>query len=265
MSKYLFSLILLVMIISSSFLKVVQASETYVGGVIVAVSDIKIASMAYEKMGFTIKPGKLHDNGLLNAHIKLPNKTNIELMSLVGAPSDDISEKYSKILEQGESGAYLELTGSDADAFSKKIDGIDHEVIRGKYWEYVIFPEGSGLEHIFLFHPYKDYKSKSHFYIHKNNAKMINRVWIEGGKKVEELFQTLGFQHCGERKHASGLSGMSYKTSLGEIIVTKDETADRPKVLGVSAKMDAAPKDFFSRSEANGIWIDDGTQSVNCG
>lgn len=241
-----------------------QANEPHVGGVIVAVSDIETASSSYERLGFTIKPGKLHDNGLLNAHIKLPNKTNIELMSLLGEPGDDIAGKYSSFLEQGEGGAYLELTGSDPDSFSDDLKGIEHDIIRGKYWDYVTFPEGTGLEHIFLFHPHKDYQSKPHFYQHENNARMIEGVWIEGGHKVEELLQALDFRYCGELENSFGATGNSYRTSMGDIIVTKDVTENRPRILGISMNLDTAAKEIFDQGEAHGIWIDNVDQKLNC-
>ena len=245
-------------------IQLVLANEIHIDGVIVAVSDANTATKAYTKMGFTVKPGRMHKNGLLNAHIKLPNKTSIELMSLVSKPTDDISRKYRNILKEGESGAYLTLSGSGAAEFSKKIDGIEHEKIRGRFWDYVIFPEGSGLEHIFLFHPHSEFKSEQRFYIHGNGAKKIDRVWIEGSDKVKDLFIALNFRYCGRVTHELRLTGELFRTSQGDIVVTKKTANGRPKILGVSIEMESKTPILIGNNEANGIWIDNQKRRAEC-
>ena len=79
--------------------------------VINAVDDLDSAIIAFEANGFTVKPGRLHQNGLYNAHIKFKDNTSFELMSVKGDPSDEMAKEYKDLLEDGVGGAYLALSG----------------------------------------------------------------------------------------------------------------------------------------------------------
>ena len=77
--------------------------------VVVAVPDLDAAVGAYRALGFTPKPGRAHANGLLNAHLKFADDTQLELMSLVGDASDEMARtqrthsprKYSTVACRG--------------------------------------------------------------------------------------------------------------------------------------------------------------------
>ena len=53
----------------------VRAEQLRIDHAIIAVLDLEDAVATYREMGFTIKPGRLHKNGLLNSHIKFSDKT----------------------------------------------------------------------------------------------------------------------------------------------------------------------------------------------
>src|SRR5262245_4051661 len=46
-----------------------------------AVRDLGAASARYRALGFALKPGRLHDNSILNNHAKFPDGTEIELIT----------------------------------------------------------------------------------------------------------------------------------------------------------------------------------------
>jgi len=46
-----------------------------------AVKDLEQAKADFEALGFALKPGRPHDNGLRNAHVKFPDGTEIELIT----------------------------------------------------------------------------------------------------------------------------------------------------------------------------------------
>ena len=46
-----------------------------------AVADLDEAAERYRKLGFTLKPGRTHENGIQNRHVKFPDGTEIELIS----------------------------------------------------------------------------------------------------------------------------------------------------------------------------------------
>src|SRR5687768_8791793 len=76
---------------------------------IIVVSDLEHAVSAFRNVGFQIKPGRLHANGLLNAHIKFAEGGEIELMTVRGAARDAMARDYAALLEQGDGGVYVAL------------------------------------------------------------------------------------------------------------------------------------------------------------
>ena len=80
----------------------------------VAVGNLEAASARYAAMGFALKPGRPHDNGLTNRHVKFANGTEVELIT---APSavDDVTAYYRRLIAEGDGGAFLALHPSDAD------------------------------------------------------------------------------------------------------------------------------------------------------
>lgn len=71
----------------------------------VAVRDLEAARSPFERMGFTIKNGRLHENSINNLHIKFDDGTELELIT-ASKPVDDIAKEYLNLLEQGDGGAF---------------------------------------------------------------------------------------------------------------------------------------------------------------
>jgi len=74
----------------------------------IAVRDLDTAAAAYRRLGFSLKPGRAHENGLRNVHAKFPDGTELELIT---APEvrDPLTAKYRKHLEAGDGPAFLAL------------------------------------------------------------------------------------------------------------------------------------------------------------
>ena len=47
----------------------------------IAVKDLEAAKRQYEKLGFSIKPGRLHESGILNAFTKFKDGNLLELIT----------------------------------------------------------------------------------------------------------------------------------------------------------------------------------------
>jgi len=50
----------------------------------IAVRDLDRAKADFEALGFVLKPGRLHTNGLRNAHAKFADGTELELITASG-------------------------------------------------------------------------------------------------------------------------------------------------------------------------------------
>jgi len=74
----------------------------------VVVKDLARAKQDFMRLGFTLKPGRPHDNGLRNEHVKFADGTEIELITPTEA-SDELSSRYVDWLRQGDGAVSLGL------------------------------------------------------------------------------------------------------------------------------------------------------------
>ena len=51
---------------------------------------------AYQRLGFSLKPGRFHAHGLRNNHIKFEDGSGLELISPPGHPTDDLTRRGSE-------------------------------------------------------------------------------------------------------------------------------------------------------------------------
>jgi catechol 2,3-dioxygenase-like lactoylglutathione lyase family enzyme len=72
----------------------------------VAVSDLDRAAELYRRLGFSIKPGRFHADGISNKHVKFEDGGGIELITAQRAV-DALSANYVQLLAQSEGPAYL--------------------------------------------------------------------------------------------------------------------------------------------------------------
>src|SRR5262245_54048788 len=66
----------------------------------VAVADLQKAGERYRSLGFTLKPGRPHTNGIANLHAKFSDHTEIELITAPQAV-DELTTTYREHLKGG--------------------------------------------------------------------------------------------------------------------------------------------------------------------
>ena len=110
----------------------------------IAVDDLDaLAERLTAGFGFLTKPGRPHDNGLENVHIKFEDGSGLELMT-VGRPGDALAERYASLIADGGGGAYLALSGVSADEVQQRLkdvignDDIEFEVIDAERYVYLL-------------------------------------------------------------------------------------------------------------------------------
>ena len=205
--------------------------------VITVVADLDSAVIAFEDLGFTVKKGRLHDNGLLNAHIKFKNNTSFELMSIKGERIDELAREYTELLKSGEGGVFLAITGISIDALADKVNdlGINCNIIPGTSWDYLTFTSESGLAHIFFIDYHIKTIDSKEIITHENSAKGIETVWIEGDEKVKWLLESLGLKPVRIKSDITFGAGQGYLAGSGNIIVLpRNNSYQRPRIKAVS-------------------------------
>jgi catechol 2,3-dioxygenase-like lactoylglutathione lyase family enzyme len=72
----------------------------------IAVNDLERAAARFKALGFVLKPGRPHANGIRNEHAKFPDGTELELITAPEA-RDDLTTKYRRHLSEGDGPAFL--------------------------------------------------------------------------------------------------------------------------------------------------------------
>ncbi len=220
---------ILVLMISMTLLGHRLSGQIRIDHVIVVVSDIEAAKKAYSTLGFSIKEGRLHENGLLNAHIKFVNGTSFELMTIHNATADALAKQYQSLLDKGEGGVYLALTGHQHDSLKVLFTEMEIEFTetKGKLWSYLAFPTDSYLAHLFFIDYYFDTNNLNDPTDHLNGLNSIQTVEIEGGQKVRQFFEHMGLK-LDEKTSA-------FPTSTGDIrLIQRANEKNRPRLVSIT-------------------------------
>ncbi len=156
-----------------------------------AVRDLEDAANTYGQLGFALKPGRFHPNGIRNQHIKFVDGTGIELIT---APKDTDADtaEYVRLLAQGEGPAFLALHTADISALTKRFDAIKQAYAREGSFVKVLAP----AFRLFFFYQ-GDNRSptdKPEHFAHANTANDLIGVWLASNDTAElcTLFRATG-------------------------------------------------------------------------
>ncbi len=209
--------------------KATLGQQVKIDHVICVVKDIEKATKEYEDKGFIVKKGRLHKNGLINAHIKFRNQSSFELMSLKGKPGDAVARTYEKLLNDKEGGVFVALTVPDTEKLQQKLfnNNIQHKVIKAKNWTYITFPDTSGFAHFFFIKYHISIKDDSKTLLHSNNIALINKVYVEGNEKVIALLKTIGLNETEPLSDSEIGTVTEFKTPTGNISIVQAKTLNK--------------------------------------
>ncbi len=156
----------------------------------VAVRDLDAASATYRALGFALKPGRPHPNGIRNAHVKFPDGAGIELLT-VPAAVDPLSAKYTKMIRAGDGPAFLSFHARD-------IAALHAALVAGGY----AFDDANGLtdlrtpalDFLFWVQDNRSPTDRPEHFAHPNGAKALGAVWIatDEGEALARLLVQLG-------------------------------------------------------------------------
>jgi len=208
------------------FITNISAQKIKVDHVIYVTKDLDSTLNKIQNLGFTIKKGSQHKNGILNAHIKFENDSSLEFITINGTPNDAQSKEYQKLISQKEGGVYVAFTGIKLNTLSTKLKKLEiqHSIETGKNWSYLTFPKNSKLAAIFFIEYHTNFKSAPTLYQHKNGVKKINTIYLEGDESTIEVLKLLEINY----------SDNQFSTSTGNIIVISAKNNQfRPRIIGV--------------------------------
>ncbi len=200
---------------------------------IIAVRDLPAATNAFRNAGFRIKAGRLHANGLLNNHIKFPDGTEIELMTVRGKPGDAMARRYSDAIALGDGGIYVALRASDIDVIDRHARSLGLTTRRSSSgaWQFLGFNDTTTAAMFFTSGGGAPQDVDSVFR-HDPRATALAEVWIEGGPALERLLVQAGAADCGNASGPDQRSGRRFALQSGSIVIVPVRAGSRPRVLG---------------------------------
>lgn len=221
--------------------------------VVVAVTHLDSASSTFRQLGFTIKEGRLHPNGILNRFVEFSDGTELELLALEAGPSDATSRGYEAFLRDGEGGAFLALRGvpsSVQDAASSA--GLRTARTDGASYQYVTFPD-PGFGALF-FIEYTSSPAVPALGTHPNGATGLYQVVVEAPVAFGALLAALGALACPPLALPDGSVGTAYGVSKGTVVLVPPR-GPRPRVVGVVVEIERAVREREFLDGRHGIWL----------
>lgn len=225
--------------------------------VVIAVADLESAGASFrDTLGFSLKPGGVHDNGLRNVHIRFGNGSALELITTGPGKPDELSEWYRRFLEQGDGGAFVALSAGPPDTVLGRLGELADEasVFRGRAFDWVSFPEGHSLHPFFFVHVRgREPDEPAHLH-HENGAAGLAEVWIGtmASQELSDMLARFDARPCGQVEGPGGLTGLGYGLSDGMLVASPvDPSRDRSRVSAVV--LDAERSSPLVRSA--GVWL----------
>jgi hypothetical protein len=223
---------------------------------IIAVRDLARATQHFRDAGFKIKSGRLHANGLLNNHIKFPDGSEIELMTVQGAPRDEMARDYADLLRAGDGGVYVALKVRSLDRAARLASeiGLDTQRSASGRWQFLSFPRTSPAAAVFFSAGDVAVNDPDSILQHHPPVTALREVWLEGGAALETFLRRLGAAECGSVSNAFGQTGKRWGLKRGSLVIVPSHDATRSGVLG-AVLTTSAPKPRTIRPLQN-FWIE---------
>lgn len=171
-----------------------SAPDVEINHVPLAVTDLEAAAATFRDLGFTLKPGRDHANGLRNVHAKFADGREIELIT-ADAARDPLSAWYREHLARGDGPAFLAFyAGPVAEVAARLADPAG--AVGGGV---LSFPPGHRWRHLFFGGTNRSSTDRPEHFVHPVGASTLHAVWIAAAEHVPELelLGRLGAVPCG--------------------------------------------------------------------
>jgi catechol 2,3-dioxygenase-like lactoylglutathione lyase family enzyme len=224
-----------------------------------AVRNLEQATNDYRRLGFAIKPGRFHANGIENNHIKFPDGAGIELLTAAEA-RDELSSDYVAFLKQGEGPAYLGFHARDFERFVATLDeaGIGHTSVDG-----LMQLTDPTLGFLFFLKDNRAPNDKPEHFAHPNGARAVAGVWLAMAdpKPLIRVFTALGaVAHQQRVLTPEPIDATVLDIDQGRIVLlpaSRQIIPGRP-IVGEEyrvSRQDGGKDVFFAPAQTHNIWL----------
>jgi hypothetical protein len=156
----------------------------------IAVDNLSSAAMRYRDLGFSLKPGRPHANGIQNEHAKFPDGTELELITASEA-TDALTTTYRRHLVHGDGPAFLAFFAPNLDPVARLLD--TRKIIYRRAPPFIDVLDTS-LAYIFFGPRNHSPTDRPEHFAHANTAQSLIAVWLADNELGHErrLLRTLG-------------------------------------------------------------------------
>ncbi len=156
----------------------------------IVVSDLEIAVADFHRMGFAIKPGRPHSDGIRNAHVKFPDGTELELITAPQS-ADALTSEYRAKLATGEGAVYFGLYAPDHTSLLTKLKELGTSVRQDG--GLLTFPAADPLHPLFFALGEKSPTDRPEHFAHSNTGIRLSGLWVRRIPQLLSLMRNLGF------------------------------------------------------------------------
>src|SRR5581483_5363543 len=188
----------------------------------VVVRDLEKAEADFQTLGFAIKPGRFHPDGIRNAHVKFPDGTEIELITAPAA-TDALTSEYRARLETGEGPVYFGLYAPDQTALSARLAAAGFAASQDG--GLMSFPSSSPLHPVFFGTRQKAPTDRPEHFAHANGALRLSGLWVRDLDGEKNLLSKLDAK-LGVAKSCGPLQGPVTVAHMpdGDLLLVKPQT-----------------------------------------
>lgn len=157
----------------------------------IAVRDLPSAIAQFRALGFTIKPGRPHQNGIENASLKFRDGSYIEIITSHDA-SDRLSREYQEFLRDQEGAAYLFLRDEVAGSFTSRVLQAGGRREEADPFVFTELPAVWKTPHLQLIQYLAPAGDSAATYEHPNSARRVAAVWTFVDPRANRVAEAFG-------------------------------------------------------------------------
>jgi catechol 2,3-dioxygenase-like lactoylglutathione lyase family enzyme len=205
----------------------------------VAVRDLAGAAERYRELGFALKPGRPHDNGIRNQHVKFRDGTEIELITAAEA-RDDLTAGYLRHLAAGDGPAFVSFFAPALDRVAERLDSTGMAYRRGA--GLLAFAESDALRYVFFGQRNHSPTDLPEHFAHANGAESLIGVWLAADDLSAELglLSALGLRTAVEEVRApQRQEAMVAHLREGEVVFlpASGQTVPGRRIVGATVRV----------------------------
>lgn len=237
-----------------------QCTPAEIDHVPIAVRSLEEAERTYQRLGFRLKPGRSHANGLRNSFAKLPRGDYLELISPESGATDEQTQRYVDQLVVGEGGSWLALKVDSLHRAAADLEAAGLPIRLERYGSAFVTLDFSAprLRWIFLIEYLTPVEDLAELLAHPNTATGIETVWLaeHHHSSLQELSPPLCFSRIGVAPASSGAATIRGLTLRVRSVDAAREVL-RTGRLDLPIREDARGRSVLvPASEAHGTWIE---------